>query len=100
MKALKALLALSLLSSFAISPKTEREAKLKAMARNTVIVEKNDSRCPSNEFVCNLYKSNNALINRYSGETIKVYEFHEVIDGLSHNEIEINLSSYTTRYDF
>ena len=49
--------------------------------------------------IISLYKRDN-LIKYYDGKPIKIYVYHEYDDDdLSHNEIEINFTHATYRYD-
>ncbi len=69
------------------------------MLANTSIVSVNDNSCSNMDVIISLYKRDN-LIKYYDGNDVKVYVYHECdTSGFSHNEIEINFTNATVRYD-
>ena len=69
------------------------------MIARTSIVSVNDNSCSDMDVIISLYKRDN-LIKYYDGNDVKVYVYHELDNNnFSHNEIEINFTHATFRYD-
>ena len=70
------------------------------MIESTSIVSQNDSDCCGIEFIQSLYYKDKNLQMHYDGKPIKVYVYHEYdCSGWSHNEVEVNFTHYSLRYD-
>ena len=79
---------------------TNRAKKVNAMISNTNIVSVNDNACSDMDFIQSLYYKDKSLQAHYDGKPVKVYVYHEYDGfGWSHNEIEINFTHATFRYD-
>lgn len=74
--------------------------KLNSMIENTSIVSVNDNNCSGMETIKNLYYQNKAIQDSYDSKMINVYIYHCLdSQGLSHNEIEVNFTHCSFRYD-
>ena len=74
--------------------------KVDAMISNTNIVSVNDNNCCGMKFIQSLYYKDKSLQMHYDDKPIKVYVYHEYDGfGWSHNEVEINFTNYSVRYD-
>lgn len=73
--------------------------KINSMIKHTSVVSQNDSSCSNMDAIISLYKRDN-LLKYYDNHDIKVYVYHELdSNNFSHNEIEINFTHYSLRYD-
>lgn len=99
-KALLSLVAL-VLTVGTVQHLNQQAKKINSMIENTSIVSVNDSDCCGIDTIISLYYHDKALQNHYDNNDIKVYIYHELDnDGFSHDEIEINFTHYSFRYDF
>lgn len=100
METLKILVSLALTLG-AIQGLTPQAKKINTMIENTSIVSVNDDSCCGINTIISLYYHDKALQNHYDNNDIKVYVYHELDnDGFSHDEIEINFTHCSFRYDF
>lgn len=75
--------------------------KVDDMVKHTSIVSVNDNDCCGMNTIISLYKNDKALQSHYDNYDIKVYVYHELdINNFSHNEIEVNFTHCSFRYDF
>ena len=101
MKKATSLLIVLVLTVGAIQALPGQAKKLNSMIKHTSIVSVNDNNCSGMETIKNLYYHDKALQNHYDNNDIKVYVYHELDnDGFSHDEIEINFTHCSFRYDF
>ena len=98
-KATSLLIALALTVG-TIQALTNQAKKVDAMVANTNIVSVNDNACSDMKFIQSLYYKDKSLQMHYDDKPIKVYVYHEYdCFGWSHNEVEINFTNYSVRYD-
>lgn len=99
MKKATSLLITLVLAVGAMQALPNQAKKLNSMIENTSIVSQNDSGCSGMDAIISLYKRDN-LCKYYDGKQVKVYVYHEYDGiGFSHDEIEINFTHNTIRYD-
>ena len=74
--------------------------KVDDMVKHTSIVSVNNNNCSGMETIKNLYYQDKALQSHYDNQDIKVYVYHELdSNNFSHNEIEVNFTNISFRYD-
>lgn len=84
----------------AIQPLTQQAKRINDMVQHTSIVSANDSDCSGIDTIISLYYHDKALQSHYDNHDIKVYIYHELdSNNFSHNEIEVNFTHYSLRYD-
>lgn len=84
----------------AVKGLSQEAKKITSMIEHTSIVSVNDSSCSDMEFIQFLYYKDKSLQEHYDDKPIEVYVYHEYDAlGFSHNEIEVNFTHYSLRYD-
>ena len=80
---------------------SDQTKKVDDMVKHTSIVSVNDSDCCGIETIKNLYYHDKILQSHYDSQNIQIYVYHELDNNnFSHNEIEVNFTRYSVRYDF
>lgn len=100
MKKALALLVVVALTVGTVQGLSNQAKKINSMIENTSIISKNDNDCSGMETIELLYHHDKSLQSHYDGKMINVYIYHELDTlGFSHNEIEVNLTNVSFRYD-